>query len=138
MKLVMTVLFALGMAWVSAQAPTEVRTTFEKIHPGTKVEWKLEGGYWHAYYTDTKTTTVRTEGYDEKGNKIYDRTEVSSTDIPVGIRTYYTKNYPKVTTYRVYSEDYSGGIIKYSTDYEGRRYYFNDKGEYIDSRPLNP
>ena len=137
MKLTITALLATAFMWASAQAPTEVKTTFEKTHPGSKVTWKQENGVWNAYYTDTKTTTVRTEGYDANGKKIYDRTEVSSKDVPSGVRTYYTTNYPTVKTYKVYSEDYSG-TIKYFTDYDGKRYYFNDKGDFIEARPLNP
>jgi hypothetical protein len=136
MKLTITVLLAAGFMWARAQAPTEVRTIFEQSHPGAKVTWKQEGGVWNAYYTDTKTTTTRIEGYDKNGKKIYDRTEVSSTDIPAGVRTYYTTTYPDLKTYKVYSES-TNGNIKYFSDYEGKRYYFNDKGEFVESRPIN-
>jgi hypothetical protein len=137
MKLAITIILAAGFMLANAQVPTEVKTTFEKTHPAAKVEWKLEGGVWNAYYTDTKTTTVRTEGYDKNGKKIYDRSEVSTKDIPTGVRAYYSTNYPTVKTYRVYSEDNSG-VIKYYSDYEGKRYYFNEKGDFIDAKPLSP
>jgi hypothetical protein len=137
MKLTITAFLASAFMWASAQVPTEVKTTFEKTHPNSKVEWKLENGVWNAYYTDTKTTTVRTEGYDKNGKKIYDRSEVSTKDVPTGVKSYYTTNYPTVKEYKVWSEDASG-TIKYYSDYEGKRYYFNDKGEFIESRSLTP
>lgn len=138
MKLTITVLFlAAGFMLANAQAPDEVRTVFEKSHPNSKVTWKLENGNWNAHYTDTKTTTTRTVGYDKSGNKLYDRTQVTSKEVPAGVRTYYTTTYPTVKEYIVYSEDASGKVT-YFTDYGRSRHYFNSKGEFLESRPIAP
>ncbi|MES2620775.1 MAG: hypothetical protein V4615_07980 [Bacteroidota bacterium] len=137
MKRAIAVLFlAAGFMLASAQAPDEVRTVFEKTHPNAKVTWKLENGYWNAYYTDTKTTTTRTVGYDKSGKKMYDRTQVTSKDVPAGVKTYYTTTYPDVKEYKVWYEDMNGNL-KYFTDYGNNRLYFNDKGEFIESKPIN-
>jgi hypothetical protein len=138
-RMIAVFLLATGFMFANAQGvPTEVKTTFEKTHPNSKVDWKFENGVWNAYYTDTKTTTIRTEGYDKNGKKVYDRTQVSSKDVPTGVRTYYTTNYPAAKEYMVWSEAEESGTIKYYSDYEGKRYYFNDKGAFIESRPLHP
>jgi hypothetical protein len=113
-----------------AQVPDSIRMGFEKKYPNSNAVWNTDNGVYSATYSrDNRQYMV---GYDNKGTMIWSRSQVTGSDIPKSISSYYRTNYPNQSDYIIWREDNTTtGKPGYYSTMGNDRLYFDSSGSFI-------
>ncbi len=112
-----------------AQVPDSIRMSFENKYPNSNAVWNTDNGVYSATYSkDNRQYMV---GYDNKGTMIWSRSQVTGSEIPKTISSYYRTNYPNQTDYIIWKEDNTIGKPGYYSTVGNEQLYFDNKGNFI-------
>lgn len=112
--------------------PNTLTSKFNSDFPNNNPTWTMDDGNYRAQYKDANTNSDRYITYDTDGNVIVQGDRVATP--PAAINEYYTKTYPSVTTYEVWSSTDKAGTTTYYTKNSTETLYFDKDGKYTKTK----
>ncbi len=114
-----------------ASVPKQVRSAFEKDHPGVRVTWEIENAQYEATYTENgqKNTVI----YEESGDLFGTETRVKSEDMPTRIIHYISQHYKGSNPQFGKKITKANGEVNYYVKADNNKQIFDSDGKFIRS-----
>lgn len=113
-----------------ADVPSEVKQTFEKMHPGTKVsKWEKEENDYEAEFEKDKVE--HSVLFNAKGKMLQTEMEIDPKTLPAGVNDYIAKNMAGKHAKEASKITSLNGVVTYEAEIDGTDYLFDDKGNFL-------
>jgi flagellar capping protein FliD len=110
--------------------PSGVKTKFESLYPGVKVEkWEKEDAYFEAEFEkdEIETSVV----FDGNGNLVETEVEINLSSLPESITGYFQKSNPNSKIKEASKITDTNGVITYEVEVDNTDYLFDIRGNFL-------
>ena len=121
---------ACGQKVKKEDLPSAVQAKFKALYPAiTDVKWSKENAKYEAAFDLNKVETSVT--IDSLGNLFETEIEISVSDLPTAIATYFTKNFPGEKIKEAAKITDPKGVVTYEAEMKDVDYLFDKDGVFI-------